>query len=258
MSQLTFSILQTDIVWQNPAQNRALITEQLKYLPATTQVVVLPEMFTTGFSMDTSLAETMTGETVTWLLQSAKQFRKIIAGSILIQENNQFYNRFLWVLPNGTIHHYDKRHLFSLANEQEHFTPGSSRTVVQVNGIKICLQICYDLRFPVFMRQQSGNEYDIILMVANWPVKRLYAWQQLLIARAIENQCAVIAVNRVGTDGNDWHFPGSSMVINAMGEVKQQLNNQPQIHTFLFDLLEIQNVRTTLPFLKDSDDFILL
>jgi omega-amidase len=258
MAQLQFTILQANIAWQNAAANREHFTLLINAIEQATQVVLLPEMFNIGFTMDTKFAETIQGETIAWMQQLAAEKKIIIGGSLLIEEDNQFYNRFVWMQPNGVFHCYNKRHLFSLANEHKVFTAGQEKMIVQVNGIKICLQICYDLRFPVFVRQQKNHAYDVIIYVANWPEKRVYAWQQLLIARAIENQCFVIGVNRVGTDGNDWQFPGSSMVLDALGNVLHQLDASEQICSFSINTQEIIDVRNSIPFLNDGDDFVVV
>jgi omega-amidase len=219
-------------------------------------VVILPEMFNTGFTMNTlEMAETMDGETIHWMKELAITKKIILTGSIIIAEDGKYYNRLIWMQPNGEMHHYDKRHCFGLAGEQEHFTSGNKKIIVQANGIKICLQICYDLRFPVFSRQIKNNEYDVLLYVANWPHKRAYAWQHLLIARAIENQCYVIGVNRIGTDANNLLYNGNSTIINAMGEPIYTALNHEETATTIIDTKHVQDTRNALPFLKDADDF---
>jgi omega-amidase len=258
MAQLNFTILQHNTVWQDVATNLSILSTKINEVPSTTHIVLLPEMFATGFTMDTNFAENTDGQIISWMAATAKAKKIIIGGSVLVQENGQFYNRFIWMQPNGVHHSYNKRHLFSLANEHKVFTPGTEKIIVQANGIKICLQVCYDLRFPVFVRQQKNNWYDAIIYVANWPEKRITAWQNLLAARAIENQCYTIGVNRVGQDGNDWQYTGSSMVVDPLGKVLHQLPNQEMNVTFSIDTTTITEVRTAIPFLQDADDFTIL
>jgi omega-amidase len=258
MSQLAFTLMQSNLVWQNKTENLANFTKQIQALQIPTNVVVLPEMFNTAFSMDVqNLAETMQGDTLQWMKNIAQKQKIILAGSLIIIEDNKYYNRFVWMQPNGVHYSYDKRHCFGLANEDKHFTPGNKKIIVQANGIKVCLQICYDLRFPVFSRQQKGNEYDVLLYIANWPQRREYAWQQLLIARAIENQCYVLGVNRTGLDGNNLQYNGYSSIINPMGEILQQSRETEIALTHIISKNEIESVRKSIPFLADADDFIM-
>ena len=208
LSTLSFSLIQTDLFWEDKAANLDMLAKKIRAIEEYTEVVVLPEMFSTGFSMrPTEFAETMDGPSVQWMKQLSSERKVIIVGSLIIKEENinkeaRFYNRLIWVLPNGELGYYDKRHLFAFAGEDQHYSAGSKRLIARVKGWKINLQVCYDLRFPVWARQQ-GEEYDILLYVANWPEKRNHAWKTLLTARAIENQCYTIGVNRVGIDGNN-------------------------------------------------------
>lgn len=260
MSSLHISIIQTKLFWEDKTANLSMLEEKIKSITEKTEIVVLPEMFSTGFSMNPSdLAETMDGPTVNWMKKMAADKKIIITGSIIIQENNQYYNRLLWVLPNGTIGHYDKRHRFAFAGEDQHYSNGHKRLIAQVKGWKINLQICYDLRFPVWARQQSEQEpeYDILLYVANWPERRNHAWKTLLTARAIENQSYVIGVNRVGEDGKGIYHSGNSMVIDPLGEVLYHKEHDEDIFTIQLEKNTLTEVRTKFPFWKDADDFFI-
>jgi omega-amidase len=258
MSQLTFTLLQSSLAWHDKVENLKNFTTQINAIQVPTNIVVLPEMFSTGFSMNVqALAESMDGETVQWMREIAAEKKIIITGSIIVIEDGKYYNRMIWMQPNGIAHTYDKRHCFSLADEHKHFTAGNKKIIVQANGIKICLQICYDLRFPVFSRQMKNNEYDVLLYVANWPQKREYAWKQLLIARAIENQCFVLGVNITGVDGNNLQYNGFSSIINPIGEVLLQSEKFTIALTHTIHKREIDEIRKSIPFLQDGDDFRL-
>ena len=223
-----------------------------------TEIVVLPEMFSTGFSMRPKyLAESMEGETVSWMKKIAALKKIILTGSVIITENGHFYNRLLWVLPNGGLGFYDKRHRFAFAGEDKEYTAGNKRLIASVKGWKLNLQVCYDLRFPVWARQQTGDtmEYDVLLYVANWPERRSTAWKTLLAARAIENQCYVIGVNRVGNDGNNIYHAGDSMVIDALGNILYHKTAEEAIHTLVLQKEPLQEIREKFPFWKDADHF---
>ncbi len=220
-------------------------------------------MFSTGFSMQPEkYAENMQGECVEWMKKIAAKHRIIVTGSLMIEEDGKYYNRLIWMLPNKQYGYYNKRHCFAFAKEDEHYTPGSSRLVVSVNGWKINVQICYDLRFPVWARQQSNTnynaEYDVLLYVANWPKKRSHAWKTLLTARAIENQCYVIGVNRVGTDGNHNVYNGDSMVVDALGEILYQKEEVEDVFTITLSKNKLNEIRTKFPFLIDADSFKII
>jgi predicted amidohydrolase len=255
---LHITLIQPDIVWEDEAANLHHYTETIGSIQGPRHVVVLPEMFTTGFSMAAErLAATMDGRAVTWMAEMAIRHRCILAGSLIIEEEGKYYNRMLWAQPDGKIAFYDKRHLFGYAEEDKHYTRGDMRVIAQVNGWRINLQICYDLRFPVWARNQ-GDEYDVLLYVANWPEQRSMAWRTLLQARAIENQCYVVGVNRVGTDGKGHHYSGDSSVFDPLGEKIWQHAETPACHTVTLQYSRLQQVRTKLPFLNDADKFILL
>ncbi|WP_298301022.1 amidohydrolase [Hydrotalea sp.] len=260
MTNLHVCLIQTDLVWENIPQNLQHIEEKINQVTNGTHLVVLPEMFSTGFSMQPEkLAETMQGSTIEWMKRIAATKKIILTGSLIIQKNNHFYNRLIWMLPNGQMGKYDKRHCFAYAGEHKQYTPGSSRFIASVNGWKINLQICYDLRFPVWARQKTLHppEYDVLLYVANWPEKRIHAWKSLLVARAIENQCYVIGVNRVGKDGNGIAHSGDSMAINPMGETIWHESNREAIGQVVLDANFLQEVRTKFPFLDDADTFTI-
>jgi predicted amidohydrolase len=257
---LTFTIIQSALVWENIDANLELFTKKINSITAKTEVIILPEMFSTGFSMQPQkLAETMDGKAVRWMHKMAMEKRVIITGSLMIAESGRYYNRLIWMLPNGQMGYYDKRHLFGYANEDKHYTAGSKRLIAQIKGFKINLQVCYDLRFPVWARQQKiayeTAEYDILLYVANWPERRSHAWKTLLTARAIENQCYVIGVNRIGEDGNNIYHSGDSMVINALGETLYHKAHAEDIFTITLKKEALEEIRTNIPFLKDADGF---
>lgn len=260
-SPLHITLLQSALHWENPTANLNQFSEQLEKLPAGAEVVVLPEMFSTGFSMQPQqLAETMEGPTVRWMRTISQKKRIILAGSVMIAEGENFFNRFIWMQPNGVYYYYDKRHLFAYAGEDEHYTAGDKRVIVSVKGWKILLQVCYDLRFPVWARQSPGEEpeYDAIIYVANWPERRSLAWKTLLQARAIENQCYVIGLNRVGADVNGIAHSGDSRIIDPMGQILFEHSHTPIMYSHLLDEGLLLETRQKLPFLKDADPFQLL
>ena len=260
MSTLTFTLLQQPLVWEDKAANIQHFSSIINNLQQHTEVVVLPEMFSTGFSMRPEvLAETMDGPTVTWMRSTAAEKKIILTGSVMIEENGLYHNRLIWMLPNGEYGYYDKKHCFGYAGEDKHYTPGNKRLIASVKGWRINLQICYDLRFPVWARQQQhdGPEYDVLLYVANWPERRNHAWKTLLQARAIENQCYVIGVNRVGRDGNDIYHSGDSMVVDAMGAVLYEKAHGEDVYTITLEKQPLEETRSKLPFLKDADNFTI-
>ena len=267
MSTLSITTIQTNLFWENKSANLRMLEEKINSIPQKTEIVVLPEMFSTGFSMNSSsLAETMDGPTIEWMQEVAAKNGIVLTGSIIIEEAQKFYNRLFWILPNGKYGYYDKRHLFAFANEDKYYTAGNKRLIAQVKGWKINLQVCYDLRFPVWTRQASPltplpergeqePEYDLLLYVANWPERRSHAWKTLLCARAIENQCYVVGVNRVGKDGNDVYHSGNSMIIDPLGEVLYHMADDEDIFTITLEKEHVEQVRTKFPFWKDADDF---
>ena len=263
MSALTFTLIQTALHWEDREANLQMLEAKIRSIAQPTHIVVLPEMFTTGFSMKPEVfAEKMDGPTVAWMRQLAAEKRVIITGSLMIEEEGRYYNRLIWMQPNGSMGHYDKRHLFAMGEEDAHYTGGSQRFIASVNGWKIQCNICYDLRFPAWARQQyaaaGGFEYDVLLYVANWPDRRNHAWKTLLQARAIENQCYVVGVNRVGHDGHGVYHTGDSMVCNALGEVLYHKSDDEDIITITLQRAELEAVREKLPFWKDADRFDLM
>jgi len=262
MQPLTVTVIQTDISWENKAGNLRMLEEKIKSIPERTELVILPEMFSTGFSMNTDgLAEDMGGETAEWMRRVAAEQRIIITGSIIIKEKDKFHNRLLWMLPNGDCGFYDKRHLFAYGKEDEFYTAGNKRLIAQAKGWKINLQVCYDLRFPVWARNKMDGagaaEFDLLVYVANWPARRSHAWKTLLCARAIENQCYVIGVNRVGEDAKGLSYTGNSMIIDPLGEVLYHHADTEDIFTVTLDKEHLDRSRKAFPFLKDADDFDL-
>lgn len=268
MSTLNITTIQTDLKWEDRSANLAMFEEKIDGIKGRPEIVVLPEMFSTGFSMRPQvLAETMEGETLQWMKRLAGRKKIILTGSLIIAEKGtvetNYYNRLIWMLPNGEYGIYDKRHRFAFAGEDEQYTAGSKRLIASVKGWKINLQVCYDLRFPVWSRQAppnlaegpEGPEYDLLIYVANWPERRSHAWKTLLQARAIENQCYVVGVNRVGNDGNQVHHCGDSMVIDPLGEILYHKHEEEDISTITLDKAHLDAVRARFPFWKDADGF---
>ena len=258
MSTLSFSIIQTNLFWEDKGANLTHLEQKIMGIESFTEIIVLPEMFSTGFSMQPEIhAETMDGPTIDWMRRLSEAKKAIITGSLIIKEEDKFYNRLIWMLPNGELGYYDKRHLFAFAGEDQHYTAGNKRLIASVKGWKINLQICYDLRFPVWARQTKGteSEYDVLLYIANWPEKRNHAWKTLLTARAIENQCVTIGVNRVGLDGNNNAHSGDSLIVGPLGEVLYHCAYKEDVFTITLQKEEITNARSQFPFWKDADFF---
>ena len=259
MQTLTLTLLQTATHWHAPKLNRAHFATLLGQVPSSSQLVVLPEMFSTGFIMDSAtVAETMDGETVNWMLTQAREREKVLCGSLVIEEHGQFFNRLLWVQPDGEIHVYDKRHLFRMAGEDEYYSQGKQRAVVDFQGWRICLSVCYDLRFPVWLR--NDREYDLLLCVANWPEARRDIWQTLLRARAVENQAFCAGVNIIGTDGAGIVYGGGSAVYHGDGKVLVDPEvdvGKQRIITQTLDLAELAALRGAFPVTLDADKFSL-
>ena len=256
MRDLRTTLVQSMLHWEDAAANRAGFTGKLEGLKGSTDLIVLPEMFTTGFSMNTALAETMGGATVHWMKEQAARTDAAIYGSVIISDGGKAFNRGLFVTPDGTVQHYDKRHLFRFANETDHFNAGTERVVVEWRGWRVLLQVCFDLRFPVFSRNKG--DYDAALYVANWPEARSWPWSQLLIARAIENQCYVIGVNRVGMDGKGIHYTGDSVAIDPKGQVMASCKPANDcISHATFDAAALADFRAKFPVWMETDDFDL-
>jgi predicted amidohydrolase len=253
--KLNIALIQADLVWEVPKANRANFEQKIKSLPNDTDVVVLPEMFTTGFTMNAKkIAETMKGETVLWMKSMALEHDVAIVGSLVIKENKRFYNRFLFVEPSGYISIYDKRHTFTLAGEDRVYSAGKEKVIIHYKGWKIRPLICYDLRFPVWSR--NTEDYDVLIYVANWPKTRIVAWDILLQARAIENMCYSVGVNRVGIDGTNSKYSGHSAVYNVLGELLTSFKpNEKQVEIVTLEKRHITAYRKKLRFLDDRDAF---
>ncbi len=263
MSTLTCTIIQSKLHWEDKVANLHVFEQKIDAIQERTELVILPEMFTTGFSMKPEMfAEAMNGESVEWMRAISKKKNIILTGSLMIVEEGKYYNRLIWMLPNGQHAHYDKRHLFAYSHEHEHYTAGRRRLIASVKGWKINLNVCYDLRFPVWARQApkedtTGGEYDLLVYVANWPERRNVAWKTLLQARAIENQCFCIGVNRVGNDGKDIYHSGDSMIIDPLGEILYQKAHDEDVCTITLHKEKVDEVREKLPFWKDADPFLI-
>jgi predicted amidohydrolase len=254
MENLRITTVQADLHWENVEANLASISQKLEGLVGSTDLVLLPEMFTTGFSMNcAALAEPMDGKTVEWLREQAQWLGAVVTGSFIAAENGRFFNRLVWMRPDGGFDVYDKRHLFTLGNEHLHFTAGRQKLVTTWKGWKICPLICYDLRFPVWSRNTEG--YDLLLYVANWPERRNHHWKQLLAARAIENQAYVAGVNRVGTDGNGLYHSGDTTVLDFSGKLLYQVSDAEDVFTARLSKEKLDAYRNDLPFIHDRDHF---
>ena len=253
---MKIALIQAPLLWENPTQNRNYFEDKINSIRETIDLIVLPEMFTSGFTMNPkAVAESMQGETVLWLQALAKAKNSAITGSLVIAENGNFYNRLVFVLPSGAIKTYDKKHLFTLAGEDKAYTSGTQKMLIEYQGFKICPLICYDLRFPVFAR--NTEEYDVLIYVANWPKPRINAWDALLKARAIENMCYTIGVNRIGEDPNKHDYPGHSQVIDELGNylIAPQEIEGVFITTLNKNTLEAN--RQKFGFLNDRDAFTM-
>lgn len=254
---MTISLIQAPLTWENPLANRLYFEKKINDLSNQSDLVILPEMFTSGFTMNPKyVAEPMNGATIQWLQNLASKNNLAITGSLVIEENISYYNRMVFVFPDGKIEFYDKRHLFTLAGEHQTYQFGTSKKIVNYREWKICLQICYDLRFPVFAR--NVESYDLLIYVANWPKPRINAWDILLKARAVENLCYVVGVNRMGEDGNQHLYVGHSQVIDELGNFIVEPSENEQIFTALLDKNKMLETRSKLNFLNDQDAFKLL
>jgi predicted amidohydrolase len=259
MSTLTVTTIQPDLQWEDKSANLRRLEEKIDAIAVHTELVILPEMFSTGFSMRPGLlAERMDGPTVDWMRTIATRKKIILTGSVIIEEDGKYFNRLIWMLPNGQYGYYDKRHRFAYAGENEHYSAGHKRLVASVKGWKILLLVCYDLRFPVWSRQAAQDglpEYDLIIYVANWPQRRSLAWKTLLQARAIENQAYAIGVNRVGDDGSNIAHSGDSMIIDPLGEILYHGIGKEEVFTLTLEKEKLDAIRERFPFWKDADHF---
>jgi predicted amidohydrolase len=255
-ANLRVTMIQADLAWQDPATNRRNLAAHFRGLAGHTDLIVLPEMFTTGFSMDAaSLAETMAGATVAWLREESAAVGCVITGSLIVEEDGKHYNRLVWATPDGGVAYYDKRHLFRMAHEDQHYAAGDQRLVVTLKGWRVCPLVCYDLRFPVWSRNRG--DYDVLLYVANWPSRRRTAWSALLRARAIENVCYVVGVNRVGKDGNGANYAGDSVALDFLGQVLGGERGGDFVETVVLDRESLATFRRDFPVHLDADDFEL-
>jgi omega-amidase len=255
MQDLAITLIQCELTWENPVANRKKLSALIKNLNQPTDLIVLPEMFTTGFSMNAlANAEHPGGETQQWLAQLAAQQNCAITGSIAVREDNKVYNRMLFATPEA-LYQYDKRHLFRMAGEDQRYVAGDRRVTVDFRDWRINLQVCYDLRFPVFARNQ--DDFDLQIYVANWPAKRSYHWRQLLIARAIENQACVVGVNRIGSDANGVEYQGDSLAIAADGIILYDLENHSEAAQLTLSGAALTNYRKKFPCHLDADSFYL-
>ncbi len=265
MPTLTITTIQSNLAWEDKAANLHMLEQKISSMEEKTEIVILPEMFSTGFSMrPEALAETMDGETIEWMKRVSRENGIVLTGSLMIKAEENYYNRLVWMLPNGQYGYYDKRHLFAYGEEDKHYSAGNKKLIASVKGWKINLLVCYDLRFPVWARQaplssRRGDggevEYDVLIYVANWPERRNHAWKTLLCARAIENQCYVVGVNRVGTDANNIYYSGNSLVIDPTGQVLYHMADEEDVNTITLQKELLEEVRTKFPFWKDADTF---
>ncbi|OUR91576.1 nitrilase family protein [Flavobacteriales bacterium 34_180_T64] len=257
-NDLKIAVIQSDLVWENPEQNRINFGKKIKDISESVDLIVLPEMFTTGFTMNASeVSETMDGETVAWMKHIASKSKASIIGSVVILENGQYYNRLICAHSNGTIESYDKRHTFTLAGEHKVYTAGKNKLSITIKGWTLCPLICYDLRFPVWAR--NTDSYDALIYVANWPKVRIEAWNTLLKARAIENMSYCIGVNRVGLDANNYEYSGHSVVFDSLGKRLDEIPvDKEAIEIVTLSKSHLETYRTKLNFLNDGDTFSLL
>ncbi len=257
MQNINITLVQTDLVWEDKVANLKNLSRILSHLEYPLDLVVLPEMFNTGFSMDApQLAEDMNGPSVQWLSESAASLGSVVAGSVIIMEQGKYLNRLIWMRPDGSYDTYDKRHLFRMAGEKKFYTPGTQRQIVELKGWRFCLMICYDLRFPVWSRNRG--DYHVLLYVANWPEPRHETWNCLLRARAIENQAYVIGLNRVGSDGNNITYSGDSTVLDPKGTALSRIRPyEDAVETVSLSFQDLTDFRENFPVALDADGFML-
>lgn len=258
MQNLKITLIQTATIWHNIESNLALFGEKIQGVTEETDIILLPETFSTGFTMDTNLAEGMDGKAVRWLQDQSQNKNCVIAGSLIIEDKGSFFNRLIWMKPDGNWFTYDKRHLFSMAEEDKFFTGGDDLLIQEIKGWKICPLICYDLRFPVWSRNKSSGEefkYDLAFYVANWPAVRIIVWDALLKARAIENLCYIAGLNRIGKDGMDIEYNGHSCVIEPKGGLLFFNESDDMVQTIELDKSYLEDYRSKFPVNRDADDF---
>ncbi len=256
MADLTITLIQSELHWEDIPANLAMFEQKVNAVDDGTDLIILPEMFNTGFSMNVDIThEEMEGRTMEWMKHKASLKDAVLVGSLVIKEEGNFYNRLVWMKPDGHYRTYDKRHLFRLGQEHQNFTKGTDRWVEELKGWRICPMICFDLRFPVWCRNDEELNFDLMLFIANWPERRSFHWSQLLIGRAIENQCYVAGVNRVGDDGNGVYHSGDSAVHNPVGEEVFKQSHEEVTKTVTLDKQKIGEVREKFPFLLDREGF---
>jgi predicted amidohydrolase len=259
MKDLSLTLIQTSLHWEEPVANLAMLEEKLWRLEGSQEVVLLPEMFNTGFTMNAEkVAEPMGLTTFRWMKQQAQRMDAVIAGSYIVKESGKFYNRFIWMQPDGDFQYYDKRHLFRMAEEHDTFSAGQERLIISYKGWRICPMVCYDLRFPVWSRNnllENGMEYDLLLYVANWPAPRKSAWEILLKGRAIENLAYCAGVNRIGVDGNETSYEGSSVIIDPKGNVLSDAGGEEGVCSAVLSREQLESYRTKFPAYLDADRF---
>lgn len=272
MQDLNITIIQSELHWESIDKNLEMFSKKIGAISELSDLIVLPEMFSTGFTMNAKkLSERMDGKTMQWMAQQAKEKKCVITGSIIVEEDNKYFNRLIWMKPDETYEVYNKRHLFRMANEQNYYTAGDKRIVVDLKGWKICTLVCYDLRFPVWSRNRQlavdnkkntvGKDglppvYDVLIYVANWPERRNHPWKTLLLARALENQCYVVGVNRVGDDGNKVYHSGDSAIINPKAEIISKTKEKEEsTETVKISYKELEDFRKAFPVAMDADDF---
>lgn len=257
MQDLIITTIQTQLFWEDVQKNLEHFDKKINEIDGPIDIIVLPEMFTTGFTMNPiKLAEQHGGTGLQWMLNKSKEKNCVIVGSISVIENNNYFNRLYWTSPDGTYEYYDKRHLFRMGNEHQYYKSGDKKLIIEYKGWKICPLVCYDLRFPVWSRNRKDSTYDVLIYVANWPEVRSYPWKQLLIARAIENQAYVIGVNRIGEDGNQIKHSGDTAIINPRGEIiSQTMAHQDRAETTNLSFNYLQEFRKVFPVMMDGDDF---
>jgi predicted amidohydrolase len=255
VNNLKLAVIQTDLHWEDKSKNIKMFNDLLNNIDS--DVIILPEMFNTGFSMRPEiLSESMSDDSVKWMIKKSSELNSAICGSLIISDSGKYYNRFVWIEPNGRVVTYDKRHLFGFADEDKHYTSGQQRVIIEYKGWKILPLICYDLRFPVWSR--NNDDYDLMIYVANWPQARRNAWRTLLQARSIENQSFVVGVNRIGDDGSGKPHSGDSMIIDPLGDILFDAQNKNIIHTETIEINKLYSYRQKFPFLKDKDKFKIL
>ena len=256
MSTLTLTLVQSELHWLDKDANLAMFDKKLAEITANPDLILLPETFATGFAINLDCAEPENGKVLTWLKTQAHKHNAVIAGSVLVAQGDKKANRFYWVTPKGEVNYYDKRHLFRLGSEGDYVVAGQARKTFEINGFKLLPQVCYDLRFPVF--QRNNNDYDVMINVANWPAIRRHIWDTLLMARAMENLCYVVAVNRVGDDGNGVAHNGGTAVFDFKGDtLAKAKDNTQELLTVALEKAPLEDFKTAFPAYLDADPFTL-